>query len=937
MSVDFKDTVFLPKTPFSMRANLANKEPEILKKWQQIGLYQKMRQAREGCEPFILHDGPPYANGPIHIGTGLNKILKDIVNRSQHMLGKQINYIPGWDCHGLPIEWKIEEKYRKAGKSKEDVPMIEFRQECRDFATHWVGVQREEFQRLGVMADWDNPYMTMSHKAEATIVRELGKFLMNGSLVLGEKPVMWSVVEQTALAEAEVEYKDHESPSLYIKFPVARSPVNALEGAFAVIWTTTAWTIPANQLIAFSETIDYVLLQIDEVGSESIAQVGDKILVAEELCEGILQAAKIVRHTVVEKFSGKQLAGTVCQHPLHASGYDHDVPLHPGDHVTTEAGTGLVHCATGHGVDDFYLGQKHGIHPPKTVDAKGVYYDSVPLFAGTHIFKVTQPVIDALQESGNLLNAGRITHSYPCSWRSKAPLIYRTTPQWFISMENNDLRKKALKEIELVRWVPASGQRRIDSMVRDRPDWCISRQRAWGTPLPIFLNKETGEPLRDEKVMQRIVDAVAEEGTDTWFTSKPERFLAPEYNPEDFTQVTDIVDVWFDAGSSHVFVLEETEGLTWPADLYLEGSDQHRGWFQTSLLEACGTRGASPYKTVLTHGYVLDDQGRKMSKSLGNVVSPIEVANEMGIEMLRLWVSSSDFTQDVRIAKERLDYQKDTYRRFRNTLRYLLGGLSDFTEAERVENTADMPELEQWVLHRLAALDQMMRGCLDDYNFQQWFAELHRFCSVDLSAFYFDIRKDVLYCDAPDDMTRRSMRTVFDHVFKALTKWIAPVLCFTADEAWTNRYGEEASNIHLETFPEITSGWLNNDLDQRIETIRKYRQVMTTALERARKDDMIRSSLQATLQVFDPKGVIPRDLKWDDIAITSGVAFMEKDIPADAYADEEIGVIVAVASGDKCQRCWKILDEVGSNAENWEVCGRCAGVVSATSQAQQTG
>lgn len=918
MTTDYKDSVFLPKTDFSMRANLPQKEPETLKTWFDRNLYAEMTTIRAGAQKFILHDGPPYANGPIHIGTAMNKILKDIVNRSYHLMGRQIVFIPGWDCHGLPIEWKIEEEYRKQKKSRHDISVVEFRKECRAYARKWIDVQREQFKRLGVCADWDNPYLTIEKETEASIVREMSKFLLDGSLYRGERPVMWSVVEQTALAEAEIEYQDHKSSSIFVRFPVAKASKPEFEGAGAVIWTTTPWTIPANRGIAYANDIDYVVIQV--------TSSADKLILAEELLPSVVKQVGIEDYTVLSRFKGQSLEGTICKHPFAGQGYDFEVPLLPGDHVTTDAGTGLVHTAPAHGVEDFYLGQKYGLEVTQFVGGDGLYDNDLPLFGGLHVYKAAGPVIEKLNEVSALLHQDEIVHSYPHSWRSKAPLIFRTTPQWFLSMEKTDLRDKALKAISEVKWIPEKGQRRIESMIEARPDWCLSRQRAWGAPLAIFMHKKTGEPLRDADVQQRIADIFAAEGADTWFEGNKERFLGDKYNSDDYVQIMDILDVWFDSGCSHAFVLEarKDEGVTWPADLYLEGSDQHRGWFHTSLLEACGTRGTAPYKTVLTHGYVLDDKGRKMSKSLGNVIDPVEVADEMGVEMLRLWVASSDVSEDVRIAKDRMSYQQDTYRRLRNTLRYLLGGLKDFDANEKVAYE-QMPEFEQWVLHRLSELDQYMKKCITDFDFQNWFTELHNFCSVDLSSFYFDVRKDVLYCDDRDNITRRSMRTVFDHLFNCLTTWMAPVLCFTTEEAWRARYGEDQS-VHLQIFPTIPSDWRNEKLANLFTEVRKIRRLLTGALEGARADGKIGSSLQAEVCIYDEKGILPKDINWSEIAITSGAVVFNQSPPVTAYTLSDIAdlaVEVRLAKGNKCMRCWKVLEEVKSK----DLCNRCDEVV----------
>ncbi len=707
---DYKSTVFLPRTDFPMKAGLPELEPQLLARWERIGLYDRLRAMSRGRDKFVLHDGPPYANGHLHLGHALNKILKDVINRTQQMQGKDANYVPGWDCHGLPIEWKIEEKYREAGKDKDEVDVVQFRAECRQFAAHWIAIQREEFQRLGVLGDWSHPYTTMTHAAEATIVAELGRFLLDGSLYKGAKPVLWSVVEKTALAEAEVEYHDHVSTTIWVKFPVVAGGVPELDGASVVIWTTTPWTMPGNRAVAYGPDFTYAVVEVASADNGSLAVPGEKLVLLKDLVAAVARDAGCTL-TVLKEIPGKRLAGTVCRHPLAfhpeaAGGYSFAVPLLPAGFVTTDTGTGFVHIAPGHGEDDWLLGKEHGVAVPDTVQPDGRYFPHVAIFAGQEVLAqgrngkyyspVAKPVMAAMTQCGALLAHGKVEHSYPHSWRSKAPLIFRNTPQWFISMERHGLRAKALEAVGATRFVPAAGRNRLTAMVEGRPDWCVSRQRAWGVPIAVFVERATGEPLRDAEVVGRIVAAFAAEGADSWFTSPPSRFLGPERDPADYEQMTDILDVWFDSGCTHAFVLESGEwpNLGWPADVYLEGSDQHRGWFQSSLLESCGTRGRAPYDTVLTHGFLLDEEGRKMSKSLGNGVEPQDVIATQGADILRLWVTASDYGEDLRIGPQVLKTQVDTYRRLRNTLRYLLGAVDGFDAAEAVA-VADMPELER--------------------------------------------------------------------------------------------------------------------------------------------------------------------------------------------------------------------------------------------------
>ena len=929
MTINYKDTIFLPKTDFPMRAGLPKKEPEILAEWERIGLEKKLRDDRAGKEKFILHDGPPYANGHLHMGHALNKILKDVINRSQQMLGKDANYVPGWDCHGLPIEWKIEEGYREKGLDKDSVPIIEFRKQCRDFAAEWVKIQTAEFKRLGVTGTWDDPYTTMAYGAEAQISREIGKFLMNGGLYKGAKPVLWSVVEKTALADAEVEYHDHKSTTIHVRFPVFQTDQPLLEGGVIVIWTTTPWTIPGNRAVAYGEDFDYGIYEVDDVEDDSTALVGEKIVIGVALAEVVQKAAKITEMRQIGSIKGSDFSGTTLSHPLKEVGFDFNVPMLPADFVTLEQGSGFVHIAPGAGSDDFELGLEYGLEVVTNVDDSGKFYDHIPLVAGMDVIKDNYKIAMIVKEAGALVAVGRLTHSYPHSWRSKAPLIFRTTPQWFISMETNDLREAALRAIDDTRFIPERGHNRLKTMIKQRPDWCVSRQRAWGVPITVFVNKITGEPLRDQAVIDRIGSIFEEEGSDAWYISNPQRFLGEDYDAKDFDQIRDIIEVWFDSGSSHSFVLEARPELKWPASLYLEGSDQHRGWFHTSLLQSSGTRGRAPFEAVLTHGFVLDESGRKMSKSMGNVTAPQDVIDRSGADILRLWVVGSDYSEDLRIGQEILKRQVDLYRRLRNTLRYVIGNLSDFKENERVD-PRDMPELERWVLHRLSELDVIIRKGVDTFDFHALFQQLHNFCSVDLSAFYFDIRKDVLYCDAPDSFRRRATRTVLDLLFNSLTTWLAPILCFTAEEAWQARVKNTEDSVHLKTFMEIPGAWNDKALAKKWDLIRDVRKVVTGALEIERSEKRIGSSLQAKPTVYlTSDALIALDgMDASDIFITSGVTLINSDPPPGAFTLEDVsgvGVVQGAADGQKCERCWKILPEVASNDES--VCNRCADAI----------
>ena len=918
---NYKDNVYLPKTDFSMRAGLPTKEPQILKIWEDTKLYKKLRKLRKDAEPFILHDGPPYANGNLHIGHALNKIIKDVINRSQSMLGKNANYVPGWDCHGLPIEWKIEENYRKKKKNKDDIPIVEFRKECRDFAQNWMNVQSEEFQRLGVYGDWEDPYATMKYESEAIIMSEIGKFLMNGSLYRGVKPVMWSPVEKTALAEAEIEYHDHTSTTIFARFPIIEASVEALKSFQIIIWTTTPWTMPGNRAVAYGREIDYSFIKISKVNDSSLAKNGDQIGIASDLLENVIKELMIEEYEEVLKLKGSDLKGMKLAHPLRDFGYPHDVFLLEADFVTTDQGTGFVHIAPGHGSDDFELGRKNNLPIPETVSDNGILNSDLPLLGGLRVLKDNEKIADIMSEHGGLIGRGTLNHSYPHSWRSKAPLVFRTTPQWFISMETNNLRKTALEALSKTTFYPPQGVNRITKMIEDRPDWCISRQRAWGVPLGIFVNKKTQEPLRDQEVVDRVVEAFKVYGADAWFEKPSSYFLGSKYNEEDYEAVKDIADVWFDSGSTHAFVLEERNDLFWPASLYLEGTDQHRGWFHSSLLESCGTRGRAPYDAVLTHGFVLDQQGRKMSKSLGNITAPQKVINEFGADILRLWVVGSDYYDDLRIGKEILVRHSDHYRRLRNTLRYLLGALNNFEENEKIDFD-EMPELEQWVLHRVSELSQKIEINTEKFNLHDIYTDIHNFCSIDLSAFYFDIRKDTLYCDKLNSKERRACRTVMDILFNSLTTWLAPIICFTAEEAWQTRYKDPENSVHLQTYFKPHEKWFNQLIGEKWTNIRELRSTVTTAIEEKRKEGMLGSSLQAKLTINANQNIFDelKVMNLPDLFICSDV---EMNFNPN-IKENIIEVDVELASGGKCQRCWKIVKEVN---ENNEICSRCKSVL----------
>ena len=896
-----KSQINLPKTNFSMKANLPFKEPEIIKYWDEISLYKKLRSSRKGQEKFILHDGPPYANGNIHMGTALNKILKDIIVKFHQMEGKDSVYVPGWDCHGLPIEWKIEEQYKKNKKNKNEIPIVEFRKECRNFAEKWIDVHKEQFKRLGVIGDWQNYYSTMSFEAEAQIVRELGKFLKEGSLYKGFKPVLWSTVEKTALADAEVEYLDHKSDTIYASFPVEQTKIKELEKSEIIIWTTTPWTIPANKALAYNKNLEYLLIKINDEGDFKSKQV----IIADQLLESVIEGCEINKFEKIKKFKGEDLENTVCRHPFYELGYNLKIPLLEAGFVTTEQGTGIVHCAPSHGPDDFNLCLSNGIKAIETVDGDGRYTNNVLLFEGLHIFKSNKIVIEKLKEQKKLLFNGELIHSYPHSWRSKAPLVHRATPQWFISMESHQLRSKAIKAIDETVFYPKKGKERLKSMIETRPDWCVSRQRVWGVPLPIFVRKDSGKVLIDDEVIENIASIYEKEGSDCWFSDNPQKFLGEKYNAEDYEKLSDIVEVWFDSGSTHSFVLEKRKDLKWPASMYLEGSDQHRGWFHSSLLESCGTRGRAPFDSILSHGFVVDGKGLKMSKSLGNVIAPEDILKKYGADILRIWVASSNYAEDLRIDYSILDQHSDSYRKIRNTFRYLLGNINDNFEPVDLEKLEikNLPELERFILHKIYILDQNFKKYFSNYDFHNLYKELLNFCTVDLSAFYFDIRKDCLYCDSKDSEKRKSVILTLKVILDSLLKWFAPILSFTTEEIF-RLINKDKKSIHLENFLDFPEKMKDEVLNMKWSELIKIRDICNLSIEQKRAEKTIGSSLEASLKI---------KLNKENLKLSKGIDFSEICITSSAFVEKndnsEIEVETLKAKGNKCPVCWKISEK----------------------------
>ncbi len=953
---DYSQTLFLPRTEFPMRAGLPQKEPELLARWRERNLYKRIRETSAGRPRFVLHDGPPYANGNIHIGHALNKILKDMVTRSQQMLGFDSNYVPGWDCHGLPIEWKIEEQYRAKGKNKDEVPVVEFRQECRAFAQQWLDTQREEFKRLGVTGDWDHPYSTMAFHAEAQIAREIMKFKDNGLLYRGSKPVMWSVVEKTALAEAEIEYHDHQSDMVWVKFPILEGPI---ANAYVVIWTTTPWTLPGNRAISYSHKIEYGVFEVTANERDFGPVVGEKYVLALKLADAVAASAKITLKQI-SLVSADDLKATVCAHPLSGLGYRFQVPLLDGDHVTDDTGTGFVHTAPSHGREDFEIWMTYGrelsargidTRIPFTIDDESRYTKEAPGFEGKRVITekgdkgdANEAVIQSLITIGNLVARGRLKHQYPHSWRSKKPVIFRNTPQWFIAMDKefnlgSSLRTVAFEAIGKTQWVPAAGENRIRGMIENKPDWVMSRQRAWGVPICVFVHKETKELLHDKAVDAAIAEAFEAEGGDAWFKEgAKERFLGARAN--DYDMVMDVLDVWFDSGSTHTYTLEDAKhfpglsGTKRKVDggrdsvMYLEGSDQHRGWFQSSLLESCGTRGRAPFDIVLTHGFVLDEKGQKMSKSLGNVTAPQKVIEDAGADILRLWVAASDYSDDLRIGKEILKTFVETYRKLRNTMRWMLGTLAHYDAGKRVAH-ADMPELEKLMLHRLSELSPVIKQAYETYDYRKVVSELSLFLNTDLSAFYFDVRKDTLYCDPLSSQARLASLTCIEEIFRAVTLWLAPILCFTAEEAWLSRY-QDAESVHLEGFVDVPASWRDEALAAKWAKVRSLRRVVTGALEIERAQKRIGSSLEAAPVVYiadDAMRGVLNGLDLAEICITSGIEIRAGAAPQGAFALDDVpgvGVVCEKARGQKCARSWKISDEIGQDAEYPDVSPRDA-------------
>lgn len=919
--MEYKDTLNLPQTDFAMKANLNQREPEMLARWEQNGLYGKLEAQGSGRPLYVLHDGPPYANGNIHIGHALNKTLKDIVLKVKRMEGFHAPYVPGWDCHGLPIELQVE---KNLGSKKHQMSKLEMRRECRTYAAKYVAIQKEEFKRLGILGDWENPYLTMNYEYEGLTAAELARFAHNGGLYRGRKPVHWCSSCVTALAEAEVEYADHTSPSIFVRFPLqddlsADIPALAGKKTYIVIWTTTPWTIPANLAVALHPEFDYVALETEK----------GVLIVAEGLKDSFLATVGLTG-TVIATFKAGVLERTRCKHPF----YDRDSIVLLGEHVTLEAGTGCVHTAPGHGHEDYELALKEGLEIYNPVDNHGKYLANVEFFGGQQVFAANQSVIDKLIEVGALLQTSKISHSYPHCWRCKKPIIFRATEQWFISMKANDLRDKALKAIDRVQWIPKWGRERIYGMIENRPDWCVSRQRSWGVPITAFSCTACGEYIADGTIMDHVAEIFKKESSDVWFDWSAEKLLpagsvCPKCGAASFEKEHDILDVWFDSGVSHAAVLEPNPGLHSPADMYLEGSDQHRGWFHSSLLESVGTRGVAPYKSVLTHGFVLDGQGRKMSKSVGNVVAPEDVIKKFGADVLRLWVSAMDYQDDTRISQEILTRVAEAYRRIRNTCRYILGNINDFDPATQSIPFTEMPEIDRWALHQLEILKERVLTAYQELEFHVIYQEVNGFCTTEMSSFYLDILKDRMYTSKGTSLERLSAQTVMFRILDTLVRILAPVLSFTSDEVWQFMPGEREESVHLAEFPVRNPEWKNDVLAARWERIIKVRADVSKALELARVAKTIGHSLDAAVAIAAPPELFSflqeYAAEMNSIFIVSK-ATLVTELEGDYWSSEQLEglkVQVTAAPGVKCERCWYYSEELGSDSEHPTICPKC--------------
>ncbi|UCD89724.1 MAG: isoleucine--tRNA ligase [Desulfobacterales bacterium] len=924
--MDYKKTLNLPKTKFPMKASLAKREPEQLDLWDNTNLYHKIRKSSAGRESFILHDGPPYANGHIHIGTALNKILKDFIVRSRQMAGLDAVYVPGWDCHGLPVEHNVE---KELGPDKKGLSQAQVRRLCREYAEKYVDIQREEFKRLGVMGEWEDPYLTMSYDYEATIAKECSKFALEGSLFRSKKPIYWCCSCKTALAEAEIEYHDEASPSIFVKFPLqddidADIPELADKKIYIVIWTTTPWTLPANLAITLHPDFTYVAVDTKN---------GEVLILARELVETCMNTFGVSDFSILAEIRADTLEHKRCRHPI----YNRDSLIVLGSHVTLEAGTGCVHTAPGHGREDYEVGLLYGLDVYSPVDDNGCFTDDTELFNGQFVFKANQDIITTLESNGSLVSQGEMEHSYPHCWRCKAPVIFRATPQWFISMDDTELRKKSLKEIDRVTWIPHWGRERIYGMIENRPDWCVSRQRAWGVPIAIFYCEACEALYLNPEVVDHIHTMFSAHGADVWFEKTVEELLpegvsCQQCGNKTFIKEDDILDVWFDSGVSHAAVLEKRSNLKWPADLYLEGSDQHRGWFHSSLLTAVGTRGRAPYESVLTHGFVVDAEGKKMSKSLGNVIAPDEVIHKHGAEILRLWVSASDYRDDIRISENILKQLSDAYRRIRNTSRFMLGNLYDFDPEKDVVSYDSMPEIDRFALHRLQDLIERTTKAYDAYEFHTIYHSLYNFCIVDLSSFYLDVLKDRLYTSPPESLGRRSAQTVMHILLEALARIMAPILAFTAEEIWNfmpEKKGKETS-VHLTSLPSVTAGWRDSELAKRWKQLLDIRNVVTKALETARVQKLIGHSLDAAVTLYAEDEyydvLLPYENDLRTVFIVSQAALVKGNKPPATFESDDIkgvSILVESATGVKCERCWVHDTSVGSNAAEPTICNRC--------------